>query len=155
MECLASRPNPRLEDHPLSHVRYWLFHIFTSTLHTWRPFLLHPQSADSLRTAWMRWRAFGFHKMLWSSWLALNPIASLKGHCFMYLVGCLTATLQAKSHGMNLWSYNSCFVSFVIQGRTEYRVYRQSLSLCVRGYVCYPRNSTPFQPVHKTSASTW
>ena len=32
-ELLAPRPNPKLEDHPLSAVRYCLFNIFTSTLY--------------------------------------------------------------------------------------------------------------------------
>jgi len=32
-ELLASRPNPKLEDHPLSAVRDWLFNIFAVTIH--------------------------------------------------------------------------------------------------------------------------
>jgi hypothetical protein len=35
-ELLAPRPNPKLEDHPLSAVRDCLFNIFAATLHTWR-----------------------------------------------------------------------------------------------------------------------
>jgi hypothetical protein len=34
---LAPRPNPRLDDHPLSAVRDCLFNIFAATLHIWRP----------------------------------------------------------------------------------------------------------------------
>jgi hypothetical protein len=30
---LAPRPTPKLEDHPLSAVRDWLFNIFAATLH--------------------------------------------------------------------------------------------------------------------------
>jgi len=32
-ELLASRPTPKLEDHPLSAVRDCLFNIFAATLH--------------------------------------------------------------------------------------------------------------------------
>ena len=32
-ELLAPRPNPKLEDHPLSAVRHCLFNIFATTLH--------------------------------------------------------------------------------------------------------------------------
>jgi hypothetical protein len=32
-ELLAPRPTPKLEDHSLSAVRYWLFNIFAATLH--------------------------------------------------------------------------------------------------------------------------
>jgi hypothetical protein len=35
---LATRPTPRLEEHPLSAVRSCLFNIFQATLSTWRPF---------------------------------------------------------------------------------------------------------------------
>jgi hypothetical protein len=35
-ELLASRPTPKLEDHPLSAVRDCLFNIFAASLHTWR-----------------------------------------------------------------------------------------------------------------------
>jgi hypothetical protein len=35
-ELLASRPTPKLEDHPLSAIRNCLFNIFAATLHTWR-----------------------------------------------------------------------------------------------------------------------
>jgi hypothetical protein len=31
---LKPRPTPKLEDHPLSAVRHWLFHIFAATFHT-------------------------------------------------------------------------------------------------------------------------
>ena len=34
-ELLAPRPNPKLEDHPLSAVRDSLFSIFAATLHIW------------------------------------------------------------------------------------------------------------------------
>jgi hypothetical protein len=33
-ELLATSPTPKLEDHPLSTVRYCLFNIFADTLHT-------------------------------------------------------------------------------------------------------------------------
>jgi len=33
-ELLAPRPNPKLEDHPLSVTRDWLFNTFAATLHT-------------------------------------------------------------------------------------------------------------------------
>jgi hypothetical protein len=36
-EFLAPRPNPKLEDHPLSALRDFLFNTFESTLHNWRP----------------------------------------------------------------------------------------------------------------------
>jgi hypothetical protein len=45
-ELLAPRPTPKLEDHPLSAVRDFLFNVFAATLHTWRPFL-HPQPEDA------------------------------------------------------------------------------------------------------------
>jgi hypothetical protein len=32
-ELLIPRPTPKLEDHPLSAVRYCLFHIFAAALH--------------------------------------------------------------------------------------------------------------------------
>jgi hypothetical protein len=32
-ELLAPRPTPKLEDHPLSAVRYCLFNVFAATLH--------------------------------------------------------------------------------------------------------------------------
>jgi hypothetical protein len=35
-ELLAPRPNPKLEDHPLSAVFDCLFNIFAASLHTWR-----------------------------------------------------------------------------------------------------------------------
>jgi hypothetical protein len=35
-ELLAPRPTHKLEDHPLSAVRDYLFNIFAATLHTWR-----------------------------------------------------------------------------------------------------------------------
>ena len=41
-ELLAPRPTPKLEDHPLSAVRDWLFSIFAGTLHIWWPFF-YPQ----------------------------------------------------------------------------------------------------------------
>ena len=34
-ELLAPRPNPKLKDHPLSHVRGCLLNIFAATLHIW------------------------------------------------------------------------------------------------------------------------
>jgi hypothetical protein len=45
-ELLAPRPNPKLEDHPLSAVLDCLLNIFTASLHNWRPFL-HPHSEDA------------------------------------------------------------------------------------------------------------
>jgi hypothetical protein len=45
-ELLAPRPNPKLEDHPLSAVRDCLFNVFATTLHNWRPFL-HPLPEDA------------------------------------------------------------------------------------------------------------
>jgi hypothetical protein len=36
-ELLAPRPTPKMEDHPLSAVRDWLFNIFGTALHIWRP----------------------------------------------------------------------------------------------------------------------
>ena len=44
-EFLALRPTTKLENHPLSAVRYFLFDMFTATLHIWWPFL-HPQPED-------------------------------------------------------------------------------------------------------------
>jgi hypothetical protein len=44
---VAPRPNPKLEDRPLSAVRDCLFYIFAATFHIWRPFL-EPQPADPL-----------------------------------------------------------------------------------------------------------
>ena len=41
-ELLVRRPNPKLEDHPLSAVLDCLIGIVAATLHIWRPFL-HPQ----------------------------------------------------------------------------------------------------------------
>jgi hypothetical protein len=42
-ELLASHPNPKMEDHPLSALRDCLFNTFAATLHIWRPFLhSHP-----------------------------------------------------------------------------------------------------------------
>jgi hypothetical protein len=35
-KLLALRPNPKLEDRPLSAVRDCLFNIFARTLHAWR-----------------------------------------------------------------------------------------------------------------------
>jgi hypothetical protein len=43
---LAPRPTPKLEDHPLSAVRDFLFTIFAATLRTRRT-SLHPQSEDA------------------------------------------------------------------------------------------------------------
>jgi hypothetical protein len=45
-ELLAPRPTPKLEEHPLSAVRDWLFSIFAATLHIWRP--------SPLSTTWGR-----------------------------------------------------------------------------------------------------
>ena len=45
-ELLASRPTPKLQDHPLSAVRDCLFNLFAATLHICRPFL-HPQPEDA------------------------------------------------------------------------------------------------------------
>ena len=45
-ELLAPRPNPKLEDHPLSDVRNCAFSIFVSILHLCRPFL-HSQPEDA------------------------------------------------------------------------------------------------------------
>jgi hypothetical protein len=45
-ELSAPRPTPKLEDHPLSAVLYYLFIVFAATLHNWRPFLhLQPEDA--------------------------------------------------------------------------------------------------------------
>jgi hypothetical protein len=38
-ELLAPYPTLKLEEHPLSAVRDFLFNIFTATLRIWRPFL--------------------------------------------------------------------------------------------------------------------
>jgi hypothetical protein len=35
-ELLATRPTPKLDDHPLSAVRYCLFNIFAASLYNWR-----------------------------------------------------------------------------------------------------------------------
>jgi hypothetical protein len=43
---VSTRPNPKLDDHPLSAVRDRLFNISTATLHTRRPFL-HQQPEDA------------------------------------------------------------------------------------------------------------
>jgi hypothetical protein len=45
-ELLPRRLTPKLEYHPLSAVRDWLFNILAATRHIWRPFL-HPQSEDA------------------------------------------------------------------------------------------------------------
>jgi hypothetical protein len=45
-ELLAPRPTLKLEGHPLSAVRDWLFNVFAATLHIRRPFL-HPQPEDA------------------------------------------------------------------------------------------------------------
>jgi hypothetical protein len=45
-ELLAPRPNPKLENHPLSAIRDCLFNIFAATFHTSRPFL-HPQPEET------------------------------------------------------------------------------------------------------------
>jgi len=37
VELLAARSTLKLEDHPLSAVRDYLFTIFAATLHVWRP----------------------------------------------------------------------------------------------------------------------
>jgi hypothetical protein len=42
---VAPRPTPKLEDHPLSAVRDWLFNIFAAPLRNWRT-SLHPQPED-------------------------------------------------------------------------------------------------------------
>jgi hypothetical protein len=42
---LAPRPTSKLEGHPLSFVRGYLFRILAATLHSWRPFL-YPQLKD-------------------------------------------------------------------------------------------------------------
>jgi hypothetical protein len=36
-ELLAPRSTPKLEDYPLSVVRYYIFNIFTAILHIWCP----------------------------------------------------------------------------------------------------------------------
>ena len=38
-ELLATRPTPKLEDHPLSAVSECLNSIFAFTLHIWKPFI--------------------------------------------------------------------------------------------------------------------
>jgi hypothetical protein len=45
-ELLAPRPITKLEDHPLSAVRHYLFNIFAAALHIWKPFL-RPQPAGA------------------------------------------------------------------------------------------------------------
>jgi len=45
-ELLALRPNPKLEDHPSSAVRDFLFNILVATPPQWRPFV-HPQPDDA------------------------------------------------------------------------------------------------------------
>ena len=45
-KLLARRPNPKLEDHPLSADRDCLFGTFAATLRVWRP-LLHPEPEDA------------------------------------------------------------------------------------------------------------
>jgi len=45
VELLAPSPTPKLEDHPLSAVRDFLFNIFAATLHI--GVILHPQPEDA------------------------------------------------------------------------------------------------------------
>jgi hypothetical protein len=45
-ELLAPRPTPKLEGHPLSAVRDFLFNVFAATLHI-RRLLLHPEPEDA------------------------------------------------------------------------------------------------------------
>ena len=45
---LALRPNPKLEEYPLSAVHGFLFNIFAVVLHIWTPFL-HLQSEKAPR----------------------------------------------------------------------------------------------------------
>jgi len=45
-EFLAPFPSLKLEDHPFSPVRDWLFNVFAATLHIRRPFL-HPQPENA------------------------------------------------------------------------------------------------------------
>jgi hypothetical protein len=45
-ELLATRSTPKLEDHPLSAVRDFLFNIFAATLHIWTPFV-HPKLEEA------------------------------------------------------------------------------------------------------------
>jgi hypothetical protein len=45
-ELLAARPTPKLEDYPLSAVRYCLFNILAAILHFCKPFL-HSQPEDA------------------------------------------------------------------------------------------------------------
>jgi hypothetical protein len=44
-ELLASQPSSKLEDYPLSYVHVYLFSIFASTLHSWRP-CFHQQPGE-------------------------------------------------------------------------------------------------------------
>jgi hypothetical protein len=43
---LAPCPIPKLEDHTLLFVSDYLFIVFTVTLHSWKPSLLHLQFQD-------------------------------------------------------------------------------------------------------------
>jgi hypothetical protein len=43
---LTPRPNPNLENHPLSSVCGYLFNVFTANLHYWRP-SLYPRPEDA------------------------------------------------------------------------------------------------------------
>jgi hypothetical protein len=45
-ELVAPHPTPKLEDHPMSAVRDFLFNIFAATHHIWKPFL-HPQPQEA------------------------------------------------------------------------------------------------------------
>jgi hypothetical protein len=56
-ELLAPHPTPKLKVHPLSIVRDCLFNVFTTTLHTRRPFL-HPQPEDAHAVVTGRLRVF-------------------------------------------------------------------------------------------------
>jgi len=47
-KLLALHATPKLEDHPLSAVRDFLFIVFAATLRVWKPFL-HLQPEDARR----------------------------------------------------------------------------------------------------------
>ena len=78
VELLAHRPTPKLEDHPLSSVRYRLFNIFARTLHIVGPLNFFVMQETSER--------FGLHagnEIQYREWRLSNYVIYM--HCFTCL----------------------------------------------------------------------
>jgi hypothetical protein len=113
---LAPRPKPKLENHPLSAVHDFLFHIFAATLHIWRPFLQsQPENAPCCDGRYPLTEGAPFPSEVKVRWLIMATVrwnTNTPGSSYK------TGPYKCPSKGFDTWQLNNSHWSDL---HTEFR----------------------------------